>query len=79
VDKWVNDQSTADRVRDLYPPSSVIRSYVESGRKTFLGSMGTIKQAMVLGPSKNVYVEPVIWTVEYVQRKKYKYQQTTSN
>jgi hypothetical protein len=57
----------------------VIRGYVEDARKTFLGAMAEIKQGMVLGSDKNIYVEPVIWTVEYVQRQKYKYPQTTSN
>jgi hypothetical protein len=79
VDVWINNKKTVDRVRELYPPSSVIRPYVEQGRQTFLGAMAGIKQGMMLGPDKNVYVEPVIWTVEYVQRKKYRYPQTTSN
>jgi len=30
----------------------------------FLGYMAQIKLAMVLGAHKNIYVEPVIWTVE---------------
>ena len=79
VDAWVNDRKTVDRVKELYPPSSVFRPYVEEGRQTFLQAMASIKQDMMLGPDKNVYVEPVIWAVEYVQRKKYKYPQTTSN
>lgn len=79
VDGWINDPTTVARVRDLYPPSGVIRGYVEEARKTFLGAMADIKQGMVLGADKNIYVEPVIWTVEYVQRQKYKYPQTTSN
>ena len=79
VDKWINDSATVARVRDLYPPSDVIRGYVEDARKTFLGAMGAIKHGMVVGTDKNVYVEPVIWTVEYVQRQKYRYPQTTSN
>jgi hypothetical protein len=66
-------------VKELYPPSSVVRSYVEEGRQTFLKSMAAIKQGMVVGPDKNLYVEPVVWSVEYVQRKKYRYPQTTSN
>ena len=41
--------------------------------------MAQIKHEMILGPDKNLYVEPVIWTVKYVQRKKYRYPQTTSN
>ncbi len=79
VDAWIGDQKIVDRVKELYPPSSVTRSYVEQGRQTFLQAMATIKQDMMLGPEKNVYVEPVIWTVEYVQRRKYRYPQTTSN
>ncbi len=79
VDGWVNNSETVKRVRELYPPSSVVRGYVEEGRQTFLGSMAEIKQGMMLGSEKNVFVEPVIWMVEYVQRKKYRYPQTTSN
>jgi hypothetical protein len=79
VDGWINNSETVRRVRELYPPSSVTRGYVEQGRQTFLGAMAKIKQGMILGPDKNVYVEPVIWTVEYVQRVKYRYPQTTSN
>lgn len=79
ADPWLNKPDVVKRVKELYPPSSVIRSYVEEGRQTFLGAMAQVKQGMLLGPDKNVYVEPVIWTVEYVQRKKYKYPQTTSN
>lgn len=79
VDGWVNDLAKVARVRELYPPSSVIREYLESARKSFLGAMAVVKQGMIIGDDKNLYVEPVIWTVEYVQRKKYKYPQTTSN
>jgi hypothetical protein len=79
ADTWINDAATVKRVRELYPPSTVMRQRVEATRQTFLGSMAQIKQAMVLGPDKNVYVEPIIWTVEYVQRVKYRYPQTTSN
>jgi hypothetical protein len=79
VDGWINNSDTVKRVRELYPPSTIVRGYVEEGRQTFLGSMAQIKQAMLLGSDKNLYVEPVIWTVEYVQRKKYRYPQTTSN
>lgn len=79
VDAWINDAAKVARVRELYPPSSVIREYNEDARKTFLGAMSEIRQGMMLGIDRNLYVEPVIWTVEYVQRKKYKYPQTTSN
>jgi hypothetical protein len=68
-----------NRVKELYPPSAVVRGYVEEGRQTFLGAMAQVKQGMMLSSEKNIFVEPVIWTVEYVQRKKYRYPQTTSN
>ena len=79
VDGWINKPEVVNRVKELYPPSSVVRGYVEESRRPFLGAMAQIKQGMMLGNDKNIYVEPVIWTVEYVQRKKYKYPQTTSN
>ncbi|MES2604973.1 MAG: hypothetical protein V4603_08550 [Pseudomonadota bacterium] len=79
VDGWINDPDKVKRVRELYPPSTVIREYNEQARRTFLGAMAAIKRGMIHGADKNLYVEPVIWTVEYVQRKKYKYPQTTSN
>jgi hypothetical protein len=79
ADGWINNRKVVDRVKELYPPSSAIRPLVEQGRQNFLQSMASIKQGMMLGTDKNVYVEPVIWTVEYVQRKKYRYPQTTSN
>ena len=79
ADGWINDSATVARVRELYPPSDVVRGYIEDGRRTFLGAMAEIKQDMIVGSDKNIYVEPVIWTVEYVQRVKYRYPQTTSN
>ncbi|HET9956606.1 MAG TPA: hypothetical protein VFQ61_19040 [Polyangiaceae bacterium] len=42
------------------------------------GAMAQIKSAMVAGADKNIYVEPIIGTVEYA-RKKYKYPQERSN
>ncbi len=79
VDRWIKDAQTVQRVKELYPPSNEVRPLIEAARKTFLESMAHIKQGMMLGADKNLYVEPVIWTVEYVQRKKYRYPQTTSN
>ena len=79
ADRWITDEKVVNRVRELYPPSAIVRDRVEDGRHDFLGAMASIKQGMMIGSNKNIYVEPVIWTVEYVQRKKYKYPQTTSN
>lgn len=79
ADRWINDAATVERVRELYPPSSETRRMVEDARETFLTAMAKIKNEMVVGVDKNLYVEPVIWTVEHVQREKYRYPQTTSN
>ena len=79
ADKWKTDAATVKRVRELYKENSVMKAQVEEDRKIFLEAMADIKHEMVWGENKNVYVEPVIWTVEYVQRVKYKYKQTTSN
>jgi hypothetical protein len=29
--------------------------------------MAQVKQGMMLGPDKNTYVEPTIWTIEWAQ------------
>ncbi|MEY4588440.1 MAG: hypothetical protein RL497_516 [Pseudomonadota bacterium] len=79
VDGWINDAATVKRVKELYKENSYIKETLEKDRQIFLTSMADIKEAMILGDDKNVYVEPIIWTVEYVQRTKYKYKQTTSN
>ena len=78
-DKWINDPQTVARVKELYKENDYMRETIESDRQGFLAAMGEIKQAMMIGPDKNVYVEPIIWAVEYVQRVKYRYPQTTSN
>jgi len=67
VDKWVNDADTVARVRELYPPSSMMRVKIENDRRMFLTAMAQIKQEMILGVDKNVYVEPAIWTIEWAR------------
>jgi len=79
VDGWINNEATVKRVKELYKANDVFKGYIESDRLDFLTAMADIKKDMVWGEDKNLYVEPVIWTVEYVQRTKYKYKQTTSN
>jgi hypothetical protein len=69
------------------PPHEVFSSYqclpaarcakIEEDRRTFLGAMAKIKQEMVLGVDKNVYVEPTTWTVEWA-RNCYQYPVTLS-
>lgn len=78
VDGWVNNPDTVKRVRDLYPPSSEMRTKMEQDRRVFLNAMADIKQGMILGVDKNTYVEPIIWTAEWAQRH-YKYPVTRSN
>jgi hypothetical protein len=78
VDGWVNDPATVARVRELYPPSSTMRVKIENDRRVFLTAMAQMKQEMILGVDKNVYVEPAIWTIEWA-RNFYKYPVTRSN
>jgi hypothetical protein len=78
VDAWVNDPATVAKVRELYPPSTTMRVKVENDRRVFLTAMGQIKEEMILGVDKNVYVEPAIWTIEWA-RNHYKYPVTRSN
>jgi hypothetical protein len=66
------------RVRELYPPSSMMRVKIEENRRIFLTAMAQIKQRMILGADKNVYVEPTIWTIEWA-RDFYKYPVSQSN
>ena len=79
VDGWIDNNSIVNRVRELYPTKDDMNDLIEQDRKGFLESMGVIKEEMILGDDKNVYVEPIIWTVEHVQHVKYRYPQTTSN
>ncbi|KYF98032.1 hypothetical protein BE20_36535, partial [Sorangium cellulosum] len=78
VDGWIDDAAVVSQVKELYPPSSVMRSRMEDDRRVFLAAMAKIKSEMVLGADKNVYVEPTIWTIEWAQSF-YKYAPTRSN
>ena len=78
VDGWVHDADTVARVRELYPPSSVMRTKMEDDRRVFLNAMTRIQQKMILGVDKNVYVEPAIWTIERAHNF-YHYPVTRSN
>jgi hypothetical protein len=78
VDGWVDDPATIERVKDLYPTTAEMRPTIEDDRRIFLSAMAQIKQGMVLGVDKNVYVEPTIWTIEWA-RNFYEYPVTRSN
>jgi hypothetical protein len=47
-------------------------------RRIYLTAMAEIKQAMIPGVDKNIYVEPAIWTIEWA-RNFYQYPVTRSN
>ena len=55
-----------------------MRVRIEDDRRVFLTAMAQMKQEMILGVDKNVYVEPAIWTIEWA-RNHYKYPVTRSN
>ena len=78
VDSWINDEATKAKVRELYPASSEMRPIMEADRRVFMTAMAKIRQGMLLGADKNLYVEPVIWAVEWAQEH-YDYPQTRSN
>lgn len=78
VDGWINDQAVVDQVKELYPPSTVMRPRMETDRRRYLATMAQIKAAMMLGNERNTYVEPAIWTIEWA-RDFYKYPTTRSN
>jgi hypothetical protein len=66
------------QVKQLYPPSSVMRPTIERDRKLFFDAMAQIRGGMILGDDKNLHTEPIVWTFEWAQRN-YSYADTTSN
>ncbi|MBV8842330.1 MAG: hypothetical protein JO307_05925 [Bryobacterales bacterium] len=78
ADAWKNDPETVARVRELYKPSSVMREKMENDRRQFMNAMAQVKDGMVVGIDKNLYVEPAIWMIEWAQ-KYYKYPVARSN
>jgi hypothetical protein len=78
ADAWLKDADTVSKVKELYKPSSDMRVKMENDRRVFLSAMAQVKNGMMLGVNKNVYVEPTIWTIEWAQRH-YKYPITRSN
>jgi len=76
--EWVNDPATVKRVRELYKPSSEMRTKMENDRRIYLAATAKINEGMILGADKNTYVEPIVWTTEWAQ-KHYKYPIARSN
>lgn len=78
ADSWKNDDNVKEQVRSLYPRSSELRPIMEGDRRLFMTAMAKIRGGMAIGPDKNTYVEPIVWTFEWAQ-KHYNYPTTTSN
>jgi hypothetical protein len=75
---WTSDSSVVDHVRKLYPETKVIRKVIEDDHKSFLDAMLKIREGMMLGEDKNLYVEPIVNTFEWAQVH-YKYADTLAN
>jgi hypothetical protein len=73
-----NDAAEVARVKEFYKSSEEMGVRMEQDRRTYLSAMARIKEGMILGGAKNVYVEPAIWTIEWAQRH-YKHPQRRSN
>jgi len=55
-----------------------MRGTIENDRRPYLTAMAQIKEEMILGVDKNIYVEPTSWTFEWA-RDFYQYPVTRSN
>ncbi len=78
VDGWIDDDNVKAQVRQYYVPSSALHPQIEADRRPYLSAIAQIKNGMVIGPDKNLHVEPVVWTFEWAQ-KHYGYPQERSN
>jgi cytochrome c553 len=75
---WTSDKSVVDHVRKLYPETKALRKVIEDDHKSFLDAMLKIREGMMLGEDKNLYVEPIVNTFEWAQVH-YKYADTLAN
>jgi hypothetical protein len=57
---WINDAATVKRVREIYKPSSEMRTKMEGDRRIYFDAMAKVKDGMILGVDKNTYVEPIV-------------------
>jgi hypothetical protein len=64
---WTSDASTVERVRKLYPTTEETRQIIENDRIPFYEAMLQIREGMILGEDKNLYVEPIVDTFEWAQ------------
>lgn len=78
VDNWIDDPDVVAKVRSLYPSRSSFNQQIENDKLAYLRAMGIIKSAMILGEDKNMYVEPVVWSIE-LARSMYHYPKFTDN
>ena len=75
---WLGDADMEAKVREVYPPTAMVRPQIEQDRKPYFDAMAQIRGGMILGQNQNLYVEPIGWGFEWAQ-KFYKYTDTISN
>jgi hypothetical protein len=61
---WTSDPSVVERVRELYPTTAETREIIESDHTPFYEAMLQIREGMIMGEDKNLYVEPIVNTFE---------------
>jgi cytochrome c553 len=64
---WTSDASIVERVRELYPTTEETRQIIENDHIPFYEAMLQIREGMILGEDKNLYVEPIVNTFEWAQ------------
>jgi hypothetical protein len=75
---WTSDPSVVERVRELYPTTAETREIIESDHTPFYEAMLQIREGMIMGEDKNLYVEPIVNTFEWAQIH-YGYHSTVAN
>jgi hypothetical protein len=75
---WTSDPSVVERVRELYPTTEETREIIEGDHTPFYKAMLQIREGMIMGDDKNLYVEPIINTFEWAQIY-YSYPSTVAN
>jgi cytochrome c553 len=64
---WTSDADVVEHVRELYPTTEETREIIEDDHTPFYEAMLKIREGMLLGEDKNLYVEPIINTFEWAQ------------
>jgi hypothetical protein len=64
---WRSDPNIVERMRQLYPTTQETREIIENDHTAFYEAMLQIREGMILGEDKNLYVEPIVNTFEWAQ------------